>query len=132
MDRSTISLRIIGKPVPKGRPRVTKSGITYTPKPTKEWQKSIQWQAKKLAPPKLWTGAIRADREYIMPRPRCHENTQYHTKYPDIDNLDKALFDALQGIFFVGDQQICMGIHTKRYTNPGEEPGIITTFTLLA
>jgi Holliday junction resolvase RusA-like endonuclease len=66
-----------------------------------------------------------------MPRPKSHKNTKYHTKKPDLDNLDKALWDSLEGLFFVGDQQICMGVHTKRYINFGEEPGIIATFKLL-
>jgi Holliday junction resolvase RusA-like endonuclease len=76
-------------------------------------------------------GAIRVDREYIFPRPKCHAKTKYHTVKPDIDNLDKALFDALQGMFFTGDQQICVGILVKRYTNLGEKPGVIAKFTLL-
>lgn len=146
MELPTISLRIIGQPVAKGRPRAVPIMVrgrpvldergwpvitVYTPTKTKQWKKDIIKQVKTKAPSKPWVGAIRCDREYIMPRPKCHKNTRYHTKKPDIDNLDKALFDALDKIFFIGDQQICAGIHTKRYVNPGEEPGVIAKFTLL-
>lgn len=140
MEPQAINLRIIGPPIAKGR---HKSRIVravpprkdfiqnYAPASNKQWKKDIIKQVRTKAPCIPWTGPIRCDREYIMPRPKCHAKTKYHTVKPDIDNLDKALFDALQGLFFIGDQQICEGIHIKRYTNSWEEPGVIVKFMLL-
>lgn len=155
MPNQTIGLRIYGIPRGKGRHQSTvptdKSGNPYrskktgrvvinqySPKKTKDWEKEIAWQAKKHMPKIPWSGPIRVDREYIMPRTKKLMTGKWakidfilHIVKPDIDNLDKALWDSLQGLLFVGDQQICLGLHVKRYTRPGEEPGIIAKFTLL-
>lgn len=138
MEFPTITLRIIGTPVAKGRPRSRivngkdKAFVQhYTPATTKQWKKDILKQVTAHAPKAPWTGPIRCDREYIMPRPKCHAKTKHHTVKPDLDNLDKALWDSLEGIFFKGDQQICAGIHRKRYVDPGEEPGVIVVFAVL-
>lgn len=39
----------------------------------------------------------------------------YHTSKPDLDNLTKALKDALNGVIYVDDSQICFLDAKKHY-----------------
>lgn len=41
---------------------------------------------------------------------------------PDVDNLDKAVYDALKGIIWKDDTQIVAGSHEKFYAALGETP----------
>lgn len=150
MPNQTISLRIYGIPIAKGRHQTTvpidATGMPYraektgriithqfSPKKTKDWEKEIKRQAKPFAPGFLWDGAIRADVEFVFPRDtQVSLKRHYHTVKPDKDNLEKLFMDALHGIIFTGDQRVCAGFTFKRYTRPGEEPGIIAKFTLLS
>ena len=46
----------------------------------------------------------------------------YPTKKPDRDNVEKLVFDALNGVAYHDDSQICSGKFTKIY---GSEPCLI-------
>ena len=41
----------------------------------------------------------------------------YHTKKPDLDNLDKAILDSLSGQVFYDDGQVVSLSSTKKYSN---------------
>lgn len=47
---------------------------------------------------------------------------EYHTSKPDIDNLVKGLFDAVNGILWADDKQVVRVNATKVY---GEKPGFL-------
>ena len=60
---------------------------------------------------------------FYFPRPKSHYNKKglkpdapfYHTSRPDIDNLEKMIYDALNGIFFKDDSLICRTACHKLY-----------------
>jgi len=54
----------------------------------------------------------------------------FHTSKPDIDNLIKGVFDALNGIVWVDDGQVChIGEQKKIYSHePGIELEVIELF----
>jgi Holliday junction resolvase RusA-like endonuclease len=56
-----------------------------------------------------------------MPRPKyIKKDAIWHTKKPDIDNLAKAVMDALNGIVWKDDSQICELSAVKIYdVTPG-------------
>src|SRR5687767_1434534 len=47
------TVTITGNPVPKGRPRFSKSGHVYTPKETEVAERAIAWTFKASQPPQL-------------------------------------------------------------------------------
>lgn len=118
-------LTFIGNPIAKGRPKMTTWGgfaRAYTPKRTVDAEKSVRRQAEEqwggLSP---LSGPLRVHVEFFMPRPKSMPKKipwEYHVKKPDIDNLIK-LWDALNGLCWVDDSQICRLSATKRY---GPEP----------
>jgi Holliday junction resolvase RusA-like endonuclease len=99
---------IPGKPEPKGRPRFTRSGRTYTPLKTQEWENTVGLTAIQHKPTELWTGPIACGLVFQLPKPLKHPKKKIlrHIVKPDLDNVIKAILDAMEGIIFKGDQQI--------------------------
>jgi len=114
-----IQFKIIGIPVPKGRPRFFRMGKgvgTYTPDKTRSWENMIRLQAIQYKPTKLWEGPIIMNLVFLMPRPKSlPKKVLYHVKKPDIDNLAKSLKDALQNIIYRSDSQIVTLNLEKKY-----------------
>jgi len=89
-------LFVCGNPIPKGRPRVTRRG-TYTPPRTAAWEQEIAIAFKAKYPGfEAWEGPIDIDLVFVREdRRRC-----------DLDNLTKAVLDALNGLAWKDDTQI--------------------------
>lgn len=47
-----------------------------------------------------------------------------HVSKPDRDNCDKAVLDALKGLLFVDDAQVCDGRIIKWVASGSEQPGV--------
>ena len=110
-----VTCRITGKPQGKGRPRFTMKGHAYTPERTVAYEKLIRDEYMKqcghnfgdvplkmmviieYAPPRSATKKMRED---MLAR------KLYPTKKPDIDNVVKAVADALNGVAYRDDVQI--------------------------
>ena len=104
---------IYGEPVPKGRPRMTRSGRTYTPAKTRAYENAIRDAWKTQSCEKL-DGALKVRVEAYMSIPISKskstkmamlEGRIKYTKRPDLDNIIKVL-DALNGCAFDDDAQI--------------------------
>lgn len=83
----SITFEVPGRPVPKGRPRVTANG-TFTPAKTRRYQDQVRMAA-------LAAGASR----FYTEGPVGMEITATHTSrrgLPDLDNVVKGVADALQ------------------------------------
>ena len=97
-ERSRNLIIIPGKPVPKGRPRMTKTGHVYTPEPTSTHEDWTRW-------------AIKASGHTAEPDP--HKTYRLTAVYylakgqrADVDNLLKLSMDALQGLVYTNDKQV--------------------------
>ena len=119
-------------PKPKGRPRVTRSGHAFTPKATREYEKLIvsEWNIQHgKATPIENPIAVRV--MFYMPIPKATSNKarkrmaaglEVPAKKPDIDNLLKAVLDALNGNAYHDDNQIVEISAKKLYsTEPRTE-----------
>jgi len=72
---------------------------------------------------------------FDFPRPKSHYNTKgtvkpmapiMHTSRPDIDNLQKFVMDALNGVFWADDAVVCRIEAEKRYSaTPGVSVAIL-------
>lgn len=93
-----ITIRINGKPVPKGRPRFSKFGGVYTPATTVEYENRVAAAWKEQYGDLSLGGQLQAF---------LYFGTYNHVKQ-DIDNLVKSALDGLQrgGAFTNGDEQI--------------------------
>ena len=128
-----ISFTVQTKPVPQARPRffVRNKGPqqfvgAYDPKQCKTFKEVIAWHAKLKAKEtglrEPTTAPIAIVLIFGMGRngkgaPACPAG-RYHTKRPDIDNLAKAVKDALKGIVYADDSQIVEAHLYKQYGGP--------------
>ena len=100
-----ISFFVEGPCVPKGRPRVTRSGHTYTPKRTKDYESTVAWAAKDAMRQAFATfGQIAMPTQMpvrvdlvIYPKDK---------RLSDIDNCAKSILDAMNGIVYMDDKQV--------------------------
>lgn len=111
------------EPIAKARPRVTRRGHCYTPQKTKDFEETLkslailQMHENKHS---LLEGVLSARVFFFLNRPKKPKHGLPAVK-PDIDNLVKSLFDALNEVVWKDDAQVCTLSVTKLYS---EKPSI--------
>ena len=107
--------------------RSKKSGNHYQDKDVVDWKRYITISAKSQAPRrKLLTGPTSVKVEFVYEVPKSYDKkfhievelgiVRYRIKQPDLtDNLMKGLIDALSGIAWESDKQICKVESRKVY-----------------
>jgi len=91
-------------PLAKARPRVV-NGRAYTPAATIAYERSIKLAAAHLS---LLSGPLSVSVVFVFPRLKNSRSGTREVKAtrPDIDNLLKAVLDALNGVAFHDDGQV--------------------------
>ena len=105
-----------GNPVPKGRPRMTKTGHAYTPQTTRDFEKAVAIWAKTNFKGKLSKKPLKAVMNFYIKRAKTNK-TKQHTQRPDIDNYMKAVLDGMQGVVFEDDSQVFEIFATKTWAD---------------
>lgn len=128
-----VRLHIPGEPQGKQRHRTTRSGHTYTPDKTRQYEERVrlayrlrygdqmQWGGK--IPLKMTVLAGYKIPESASKRTKCamQKGDIRPTKKPDADNVLKVIADSLNGLCYRDDAQIVdVEIH-KYYT---DQPGV--------
>jgi Holliday junction resolvase RusA-like endonuclease len=114
-------LNVPMEPVAKGRPRMTKTGHTYTPEKTRSAEGELKfWALKELKGKSLplFDGPVALSVGFVFPRPKSVKR-KWHTTRPDLDNPTKLVLDALNGIVWRDDSQICELAARKMYGETG-------------
>ena len=116
---------------PKAQPRVKAfvrgghAGV-YTPDGAEAWKQEVRRQAVANAPESIMSGVVRIQLDFFLPRPKVHldrhgvpkaKSPVWHCKKPDLDNLIKAVTDAITDTqkVWLDDSQICEITATKTY-----------------
>jgi len=126
-----MNLSFFAAGIPKAQPRVKAfvrgghAGV-YTPDSAEIWKQEVRRQAVTNAPESILTGPIRIQLDFFLPRPKAHldkhgipkpKSLIWHCKKPDLDNLIKAVTDAITDTqrVWLDDSQICQITATKTY-----------------
>ena len=113
------SFTVEGDPVGKGRPRFTKSGRTFTPKRTKEYEGRIRRAYVRSGGPDFGEASVSVSivAQFQMPQSWGKKRREklcgtFCAKKPDTDNVIKSVLDALSGVAYTDDKQVvaCSGI----------------------
>lgn len=84
------------------------------------------------------SGPLAVDLIFVFPRPQAKVwkskpmPRYFHTGKPDRDNLCKSLQDALNGLAWVDDAQICAGTIEKYHAAGDEQPHCVVTIKEIA
>lgn len=82
------------------------------------------------------TGPLRCDLVFVFPRPQAmiwktrEMPRAWHAKKPDRDNCDKSVMDALKGIAWIDDAQVCDGSLKKYIAAGDEQPHVVIRLSL--
>ena len=124
-----LTFTVYGKPVAKGRPRMTRNGHVYTPQTTREYEERIRNAAmsemgrSKILP---WTDKqplkVVIDAFFKLPKSATKKDrvdVLNHIKFPtvkaDVDNIAKSILDGMNGYVYGDDAQVVDLVITKRY-----------------
>lgn len=126
-----ITFTVFGHAIPKARARVVGIGpfkkkredgkpVTphaFTPKRTVEWEASIYGQSLESRPPYPWEGPVALGVAFFKRIPKNVSKKKHNQMlndewYPssardDFDNLLKSIKDALNGLYWLDDGQVC-------------------------
>lgn len=133
-----LSFTVPGEPVPQPRPKVSTQGgfaRAYVPAkhPIHRWKLDIVDTAVDLHMrndvPDGWM-PVSVYLVFRMPRPKSQTRKKGpnpelpHVKRPDVDNLAKAVLDALTGVLWKDDGQVQRLAVTKVVAAGGADPGV--------
>ena len=146
---NAIAFQVPGAPAPKGSTRAFvvyrrgrfQAAVTNDNPRTRPWAAVVRnaaimarhdWIKARglgigavLVPMFARPAAVRIELEFVLPRvtklPR--RRMVPHTSKPDLDKLTRAALDALTGVLYEDDSQVCAIVVTKRYAMVGEAAG---------
>ena len=132
-----LKFTVPGAPYGKGRPRIGKVGNharMFTPEKTVNYEGLVAHSAKvAMAGMALMDGPTSVHLDIVCQVPaswsqkkrsQALAGTVYPTTKPDIDNVEKAIFDGLNGVVWRDDVQVVEVHKRKRY---GDTPGVSVT-----
>lgn len=110
-----------------GRARVTSDNAKLKP-----WRSVVSMEARQAmdaASESLIQGpcSVHAFFRLQLPASAPKRRRILPDKQPDLDKLARGLFDALTGVVWDDDKRVVSLTTTKRYTEPGEQPGVLVT-----
>lgn len=138
-----IRFTVHGVPVaqPRVKARATLIGgvaqaRVHTPSTADDWKRLVMIAAQRHMPAEPIDEAVAVTLRFWFPRPMAHFGTgKYagqlkqhapvvHTSRPDVDNLAKAVLDALVSCtLLVRDERVAVLTVRKLYCDPGQRPG---------
>lgn len=109
------SFFVEGHPVAQGRISHFQNRGYYTnDKELKPWRELIGWKARQAQIPFIADGPISIELDFIFVRPASSKR-EFPSIRPDIDKLERSVLDALTGILYKDDGQVCKVSKTKIY-----------------
>lgn len=126
----------VAQPRQRHRAVVLKSGRTivtnYTPRtaPVNAFKATVRLAFRRAWPGTPLDGPISLQLDFRLPRPRAKiwkrkpMPSYPHTSKPDIENLCKAVMDALTGLAWRDDSQVWSLHATKQVCSGDESPGV--------
>lgn len=125
---ASVAFTVPGKPVGKGRPRAAKQGKhirLYTPETTATYESTVALVASQaMGGQPLIAGPVEVVMRQVLPIPTSWSKRKQADAQagvvlpgvkPDMDNVIKAIFDAINGVVWNDDTQVVDLQVRKRY-----------------
>lgn len=124
---------------PKAQPRVRafrrgRHASVYTPDTADAWKAAVRAAVlERASGATLFAGPVGLRLQFVLPRPKRLKGTFVpHASKPDVDNLCKAVMDALSDCDVWGDDAQVAELHaSKQYADEGGDCGCDVTVTTL-
>jgi len=135
---SEIAINIPGKPLGKQRPRMCRSGRTYTPNQTVNYETLVRELFAIEYPgfvPMSGPVDVTIRAVYAIPKSATKKRLaeieagrERPTKTPDVDNIAKIVTDALNGLAYDDDKQI-VNLFVGKYYGSAPMVGVVIAET---
>lgn len=149
-----ITLTVLGEPLPQGsksgrvigeayekrgadrwvkNPRAhLTDGFGDKPRRLKEWRERVALAARRsmqIAGASIIDGPVVVAVTFYLPRAKNAKKKLFHDTKPDVDKLQRAVGDALEGVAYVNDSRIAKWIPEKKFADewPHRTPGAYVT-----
>ncbi len=125
-----IQFWVPGKPQAQGSKTKTRFVLREDNKEVGPWRERIALAAHAaMNGDGLLEGAVALDLRFTLYRPASapKRRTPPATKKPDLDKLQRAVFDALTGVCFRDDSQVVFCVAGKHVADIGEPMGVLIT-----
>ena len=124
-----ISFFVHCEPVPQPRAKVsTRGGFARAYIDEKHPSHALKQAIRDAFVGEKLQGPVKCELLFCFARPKSHTKKQrkcnHHISRGDIDNLQKLVFDALNGVAYDDDKQIAFVIASKRWVGNEAESGI--------
>ena len=117
-----IEFFVAGEPIPQSRPRRNPTTGAFYSNATpalKAWKEAISMTALSHKPNELVAETpIHIRLDFRLPLPKTIKGRRGKVEpwgRPDVDNLAKAVYDAIEGIIYANDSQITVAVVRKRW-----------------
>lgn len=129
MNENRVEFLVAGKPRAQPRARIARHGGMYSAAkshPIHTYKKVIAMQARLVGPSQPTEGPVAVTLVFVLPRPKRMPGKDRHPHCckPDIDNLEKAVLDAMQGVFWFDDSQVAVLQSAKFVAAKDESPSV--------
>lgn len=125
-----VSFFVPGSPIAAPRPRAGRFSI-YHDNRADGWKDQIMLSFMGRCQGSL-TGPVEVNLQFLFEKPRRDPHRFWMEHKPDLDNLEKAVLDALTGArAWKDDGQVVHLQSVKRYVLPEESPGVHIEIGLL-
>jgi Holliday junction resolvase RusA-like endonuclease len=127
---ATVYFVVYGNPVGKGRPRATSRGgfvRMYTDAKTLGFESAVadeariamrEWQAFNTPMQMQLSAYYPIPKSWSKKKRQMAMDGEIHPQVkPDLDNVMKAVLDAMNGVVYVDDSQVINMVATKRYSS---------------
>lgn len=127
MDSSLFKIYLPFPGVPKERARQSR-GHFYTPTRTRDYEQHARMLMKSQyifnpldKPVEVWVA-------FIFARPARTKFGAFPAGKPDLDNLEKSLFDAANKVLWTDDCRVVKKHSQKVWAQDGQAPGVLLEF----
>ena len=130
---TAVSFFVDGEPVTQGSMKAIGRGrmVHVNGAALSQWRASVSASAKAAGAQCVGDHTpVRVDCLFYLPRPKTVKR-DFPTGRKDTDKLMRAIGDALTGVVYVDDVQVCDWHVAKRYATDTIPPGVWVTVTLL-
>lgn len=136
-NKHRLTFRVPGVPLSKGSWRTMPHAVTGRQISLPDNPKLNVWQNRiALVAQTEWSGApideavyIELLFDFVRPKSVSAKKRQYPSVTPDLDKLERGVFDALEGIVYTQDSRIVSSAANKRYA---DTPGVTITVGTMA
>jgi Holliday junction resolvase RusA-like endonuclease len=141
MGDYSASFFVVGRPAPKGSGRAVmlparqgqpgsvrladgrwmRPAVIHANERTKPWQRAVAVAASAHAPETPLDGPIYCSTRFLFERPKSTKYPLAPAGTPDLDKLERCVWDALTAVIWSDDARVCRGSSEKAW---GETEGV--------